>query len=169
MKPSYTLPLSILMIILPVVPALVDSFPGFLGGAIIDFVLALYVLYSEKPWANDLKTAISTLYFTGLSSIADGFGLFLALPYHPVKFAIITLILSIPFIFNLILVLRPILPTIIKRDILYVGNGFFAFSIVLIIGAIIGRVFITNFYVLLSLYSGFLILAVLALLYFRKG
>ncbi|BDB98924.1 hypothetical protein [Saccharolobus caldissimus] len=168
MKASYTLPLSIIMLILPIIPALIDSFPGFLGTSLIDLIIAMYVMITEKPWAGDIKTAISTLYFTGLSTVADAIGVFLALPYHPVKFAIITIIFSIPFIYNLFLVLKPILPSIIKKDILYVGNGFFAFSLVLIIGAIIGRVFITRFYVLLPLYTGFLILAIIALFYFRK-
>ncbi|XDF45346.1 hypothetical protein AB1303_04930 [Saccharolobus solfataricus] len=169
MKASYTLPLSILMIILPVIPGLIDSFIGFLVGAIIDFVIAVYTLISEKPWSNDIKTAISTLYFTTLSTFADVAGIFFAMAYQDeYKFAIVTLALSIPFIYNLFLVLKSILPNLIKADILDIGNGFFAFILVLIVGAIIGRVFITNFYALLPLYTGFLILAIIALFYFRK-
>jgi len=169
MKASYTLPLSILMIVLPIVPGLVDSFIAFLVGALIDFIVAVYVLISEKPWANDIKTAISTLYFTALSTFADVAGVFFVMAYQDeYKFAIVTLTLSIPFIYNLFLVLKSVLPNIIKRDILYVGNGFFAFILVLIIGAIIGRAFITNFYALLPLYTGFLILAIISFIYFRK-
>ncbi|WP_338603657.1 hypothetical protein V6M85_04770 [Sulfolobus tengchongensis] len=169
MKASYTLPLSIVMIVLPIFPALVNSFPAFLADALIDFIIATYILITEKPWANDIKTAISTLYFTALATFADTAGVFFVIAYQdPFKFALVTLVLSIPFIYNLFLVLKQVLPSVIKSDILYVGNGFFAFVLVLIIGAVIGRLFITNFYALLPLYTGFLILAIIALFYFRK-
>ncbi|MEM4884462.1 MAG: hypothetical protein QXO77_02995 [Saccharolobus sp.] len=168
MKASYTLPISIIMIILPIIPALVNSFIGFLVASLINFIIVMYTLLTEKPWSNDIKTAISTLYFTGIATAANLFAIFLALPYHPVKFAIVTLILSIPFIYNLFLIIKPILPNILKSNIIYTGNGFFAFVIVLIIGAIIGRLFITRFYILLPLYTGFLALAIIALFYFRR-
>ncbi|MCQ4448594.1 MAG: hypothetical protein NO076_05035, partial [Sulfolobales archaeon] len=52
------------------------------------------------------------------------------------------------------------------KEFLSLGNGMAAFLLTVLIGSLIGRA-LSNFYELLILYTGFIVLGVLAMLYFR--
>ena len=158
---------SLLLILLPVVPAYLLNFPAFVATSAIGLVIVLYIMITNRTW-EDLKSMIVGTYFTGVFAAGITLGVFFALYSKPRLFAELGLIFSLPFIVQFILLLRRILPNIIRKDILYFSNGYLPLLIVIIIGAIIGR-FISSFYSLLILYSGTIVIGILLFLYFRKG
>ena len=162
-----TILLSILLLLLPLVPAYVLNYPAFVVTSTIGLIIVLYIMISNKTWQG-LKAKIIGTYFSGVFAVGVTLGVFFELITKPRLFAETGLIFIIPFIVQFLLLLKDILPTLIKKDLLYFSNGYVPFLLVLIIGAIIGR-FISSFYSLIILYSGTLIVAILVFLYFRRS
>lgn len=158
--------LSILFIALPIIPAYLFNFPAFVVLSTIDFVMLIYILYNYKTW-TDLRNRIVGLYFSGVFALGVTLAIFFALPVKPKDFALVGLVYIIPFIFQFIISIKPLVAKIVAKDFLSFGNGYVAFLLIVIIGAIIGR-FIGNFYQLIVLYSGTILVGILILLYLRK-
>ena len=158
--------LSILFIALPIIPAYLLNFPAFVVLSTIDFVILIYILFSYKTWTS-LRNRIIGLYFSGVFALGVTLAIFFALPIKPREFAEVGLIYIIPFIFQFIISIKPVITKIVAKDFLSFGNGYVAFLLIVIIGAIIGR-FIENFYQLIILYSGSILVGILILLYLRK-
>ncbi|NON63662.1 hypothetical protein [Acidianus sp. RZ1] len=166
MKEPNTLIISILLILLPVIPAFLFNFPAFLVTSLIGLAIVLWYFVRYLPWKG-IQNAIISTYFTGIYSFGLALGVFFALPMKPRVFAEVSLIESIPFIISILYVLRALIFKLVNKSIVKVGNGYFAMLIVLIIGAVAGR-FFHNFYELIILYSGFLILGIITYLYFKE-
>ncbi len=168
MKDSTILTVSILMILLTAVPGFLDSLPAFIVGSVIGLALVGYFLYNEKPWSG-YKASITGVYFSGILALGAGLGVFLILPTAPRYFAAVALIDSIPFIISFVISLKFLRNTLKLSlgSILSTGNGFLALLLFVFIGGIAGR-FLANFYELIVVYSGFLIMGILAMMYFRK-
>jgi len=128
--------------------------------------MLIYILYSYKTW-TDLRNRIVGLYFSGVFALGVTLAIFFALPVKPKDFALVGLVYIIPFIFQFIISIKPLVAKIVAKDFLSFGNGYVAFLLIVIIGAIIGR-FIGNFYQLIILYSGTILVGILILLYLRK-
>ncbi|EHP70698.1 hypothetical protein MetMK1DRAFT_00012010 [Metallosphaera yellowstonensis MK1] len=158
--------ISLLLILLPVIPALVESFLAFAVASTVGFVIVSYLLMSYKPWESRTNSIIS-LYFSGVFSFGLAFGVFLALPLHSRLYGLVALIESIPFLVSFYFATRGVWKTVLSKEVLSLGDGYLALVLVVLIGAIVGR-FLHNFYELVILYSGFLTMGFLALLYFRK-
>ncbi|BBG25397.1 hypothetical protein [Sulfuracidifex tepidarius] len=168
MKDSTILTISVVVILLTAVPGFVHSLPAFIVGSIIGLALVGYFLNKERPWTG-YKASITSLYFSGILALGAGLGVFLILPTAPRYFAAMALVDSIPFVISLALslkFLKNILPVSAGR-LLSMGNGFLALLLFVFVGGIIGR-FMGNFYELIVVYSGFLIMGILAMMYFRK-
>ncbi|AWS00513.1 hypothetical protein [Metallosphaera hakonensis] len=157
---------SLLLILLPVLPALADNFPAFLGASIVGFGIAVYFFWTYKPWANK-DNAVVSLYFTGIFSFGLALAVFLVLPLHPRPYGIVSIVESVPFFISFYFATKTIWRGLFKRDILYLADGYFAFVLTILIGAIIGR-FLHNFYELIVLYTGFLTMGFILMFYFRK-
>jgi len=155
-----------IVLVAPLIPAAVNSLIAFLPTSLICLGILLYLFYRYKPW-SDLRSAIITLYFSTVFVLGIALGVFLVLPLKPREISIIGLIESIPFFFNLVLVLKSFASKFINRKILLTNNGYFAFIVIILIGALIGR-FFNNFYQLLIIYSGTLIVATLVLVYIKR-
>jgi len=158
--------LSILFIALPIIPAYLFNFPVFVVLSTIDFVILIYILYSYKTW-TDLRNRIVGLYFSGVFALGVTLAIFFALPVKPKDFALLGLVYIIPFIFQFVISIKPLVTKIVAKDFLSFGNGYVAFLLIVITGAIIGR-FIGNFYQLIVLYFGTILAGILVLLYLRK-
>jgi len=158
--------ISILLIALPIIPAYLLNFPAFVALSTIDLAIVIYIMTTYKTWTT-LKSRIVGLYFSGVYALGITLGIFFALPVKPRLFAIVGLIYVLPFIFQFIISIKPFISKLISRNLLTFGNGYVAFLLVLIIGAIIGR-YLANFYQLIILYSGTIIVGILILLYLRK-
>ncbi|BFH73554.1 hypothetical protein SJAV_14980 [Sulfurisphaera javensis] len=166
MNTSTLVAISILLIALPVIPAYLLNFPVFVALSTVDLVIVLYLMITYKTWTT-LKSRIIGLYFSGVFALGITLGIFFALPIKPRLFAEIGLIYVLPFIFQFIISIKPFIAKIISKNFLGFGNGYVAFLLVLIIGAIIGR-FLANFYQFIVLYSGTILIGILILLYLRK-
>lgn len=158
--------LSILLIALPIIPAYLFNFPAFVVLSTIDFALVLYLLYSYKSWTS-LRNRVIGLYFSGVFALGVTLAIFFALPIRPREFALAGIIYILPFIFQFLLTIKPFFTKILGKDFIQFGNGYVAFLLVIIIGAVIGR-FIANFYQLIIIYSGAIVIGLLLLLYLRK-
>ena len=158
--------LSILFIALPVIPAYLFNFPAFVVLSTIDFAILIYILITYKTWTS-LRNRVVGLYFSGVFALGVTLAIFFALPLKPKEFALVGLIYIIPFIFQFIITIKPIITKIAVKELLSFGNGYVAFLLVVIIGAIIGR-FLENFYQLIILYAGSILTGILILLYLRK-
>ncbi|BCU68986.1 hypothetical protein [Stygiolobus caldivivus] len=162
-----TVLLSILLVILPVIPAYVLNYPAFVVTSVIGLIIVLYIMFTNRTWET-LKAKVVGTYFSGVFAVGVTLGIFFALYSKPRLFAETGLIFILPFIVQFILLLKDILPSLVTKELLYFSNGYVPFLLVLIIGAIIGRLF-SSFYTLLVLYSGTLVVAVLVFLYFRRS
>lgn len=158
--------LSLTLILLPVIPALVENFTAFAVTSTLGFVVVLYLLMTYKPWESRTNSVIS-LYFSGVFSFGLAFGVFLVLPLHPRLYGLVALVESIPFFLSFYFATKGLWKSVLNKEVLSLGDGYLAFVLVVLIGAIIGR-FLHNFYELVILYSGFLTMGFLAMLYFRK-
>ncbi len=161
-----TTAISILLVLLPAIPAFARSFYGFLGGSVIGLVIAVYLFLQYKPWENVNNAVVST-FFTGIFAFGLGLAVFLVLPLKPKEYALVALAFSIPFIVSLVFLLKPLIGNFLRADLLKFGNGYVAMLIVVIIGALMGR-FFHNFYQLIILYSGFIALGIITYLYFKE-
>lgn len=166
MNTSTIVLISILLIALPIIPAYILNFPAFVALSGLDFALVIYLMISNKTWTT-LKSRIVGLYFTGVFALGVTLAVFFALPSKPRLFAIAGLVFVLPFIFQFIISIKPFIRNVISIDFLRFGNGYVAFLLVLIVGAIIGR-YLANFYELVVLYTGTIVLGILMLLYLRK-
>ncbi|MCY0850337.1 hypothetical protein [Sulfuracidifex metallicus] len=166
MKDTTVLMVSVLLILLTAVPGFVHNLPAFVIGSIIDLTIAGYFLYNERPWTG-YKASITSTYFSGLVALGGGLGVFLILPLEPRYFAAMALVDAIPFIVSFAFSLRFLKNLIRPGNILSTGNGFLALLLLVFIGGLVGR-FLDNFYELIVVYSGFLIMGILAMIYFRK-
>ncbi|ARM75165.1 hypothetical protein [Acidianus manzaensis] len=166
MKEPNSLLISIILILLPVIPALLLNFPIFVGASVVGFLISVYYFVKYLPWKS-LQNNVISLYFTGIFAFGLALGVFLALPAKPREFALVSLVESIPFFISFILLVKSLLPKLLDKSIIKLGNGYFAMLIVIIIGAIIGR-FLHNFYELIFLYSGFIALGIIAYFYFKE-
>ena len=166
MNNSTLILLSILFIALPIIPAYLFNFPAFIVLSTIDLIILIYILFRYKTWAG-LKNRIIGLYFSGVFALGVTLAIFFALPVKPKDFALVGLVYIIPFIIQFIISIKPVITKIVIKDFLSFGNGYVAFLLIIIIGAIIGR-FIENFYQLIVLYAGSILVGILILLYLRK-
>jgi hypothetical protein len=166
MREPSTLLVSIILILLPVIPGFLFNFYAFVGASIVGLAIVMYYFTSNLPWKG-VKQAIVAVYFTGVFSLGLALGVFFALPIKPREFALVALVESIPFFISFAYLMKFILAKAISKDILKVGNGYFAMLLVIIIGGLIGR-FLHNFYELIILYSGFIALGIIAYLYFKE-
>ncbi|WP_231136427.1 hypothetical protein [Acidianus ambivalens] len=166
MREPSTLLVSIILILLPVIPGFLFNFYAFVGASIVGLAIVMYYFTSNLPWKG-VKQAIVAVYFTGVFSLGLALGVFFALPIKPREFALVALVESIPFFISFAYLLKFILAKAISKDLLKVGNGYFAMLLVIIIGGLIGR-FLHNFYELIILYSGFIALGIIAYLYFKE-
>ncbi|BBL46697.1 hypothetical protein MJ1HA_0796 [Metallosphaera sedula] len=157
---------SLVLILLPVLPALANNFPAFLGASIVGFAMVLYLFWTYKPWSGK-DNAVVSLYFTGIFSFGLALGVFFVLPLQPRLYGVVSVVESIPFFISFYFATRDIWKALFKKDILYLADGYFAFVLTVLIGAIIGR-FLHNFYELIVLYTGFLTMGFILMLYFRK-
>ena len=148
------------------IPAYLLNFPAFVALSTIDLIILIYLLFKYKTWTS-LRNRIIGLYFSGIFALGVTLAIFLALPIRPKEFAEVGLIYIIPFIFQFIISIKPLISKIAFKDFLSFGNGYVAFLLIVIIGAIIGR-FLENFYQLIILYSGSILAGILILLYLRK-
>lgn len=166
MREPSTLLVSIVLILLPVIPAFILNFPAFIGASLVGFIISTFYFIRYLPWKS-LQNNIISLYFTGIFAFGLALAVFLALPSKPREFAELALFEAIPFFISFILLIRSLLSKVIDRSVIKLGNGYFAMLLVIIIGAIIGR-FLHNFYELIILYSGFIALGIIAYLYFKE-
>ncbi|MEM0114107.1 MAG: hypothetical protein QXR57_03535 [Metallosphaera sp.] len=157
---------SLLLILLPVIPSLADSFFAFIGATVVGLMIVLYLFWTYKPWTSKDNSIVS-LYFTGIFSFGLALGVFFVLPLHPRPFGIVSLIESIPFFISFFFATKDIWRSLFKKEILYLADGYFAFVLTILIGAIIGK-FLHNFYELIILYTGFLTMGFILMMYFRK-
>lgn len=166
MKQSETAGISILLILLPTIPAFLHSFYGYLGASIVGFAIVIYLFAQYRPWENS-NNAIISLYFTGIFAFGLAMAVFLTLPLKPRAYAGVALVESIPFFVSFYYVARLFLGKFFQKNVVKFANGYVAFLIVVIIGAIIGR-FFHNFYELIIIYSGFIALGIIAYFYFKE-
>ncbi|QKR01097.1 hypothetical protein GWK48_08935 [Metallosphaera tengchongensis] len=157
---------SLLLILLPVLPALADNFYAFVGASVVGFAIVLYLFATYKPWVDQTNATVS-LFFSGIFSFGLALGVFFTLPLHPKLYGAVSLVESIPFFISLYFATKDLWGKIFKKEVLYLADGYLAFALTILIGAIIGR-FLHNFYELITLYSGFLIMGFILMLYFRK-
>ncbi|MEM0173476.1 MAG: hypothetical protein QXV69_08155 [Sulfolobaceae archaeon] len=155
-----------IVLLTPLVPAAINSFTAFLPTSMICLGILLYLFYRYRPWI-DLRSAIITLYFSTVFTLGITLGVFLVLPANPRLISIAGLIEIIPFLFNLILVLKSFIRNLFNKKVFFINKGYFTFVIIILIGALIGRLF-PNFYQQLVIYSGTLVIAVLFLVYIRQ-
>ncbi|PVU74872.1 hypothetical protein DDW11_04955 [Sulfolobus sp. SCGC AB-777_G06] len=167
MKTGTTVLLSVILLILPTVPAYALNYPAFLVASAIGLIIVLYIMYSNRTWET-LKGKVVGTYFSGVFAVGVTLGIFFSAYSKPKLFAETGLIFIIPFIVQFLLLLKDILPSMISKDLLYFSNGYVPFLLVLIIGSVIGR-FLSSFYPLIILYSGTLVVAILVFLYFRRS
>ncbi|AWR96687.1 hypothetical protein DFR86_03360 [Acidianus sulfidivorans JP7] len=166
MKEPNSLLISIILVLLPVIPALLLNFHVFIVTSAIGFLISTYYFVKYLPWKS-LQNNIISIYFTGIFAFGLALGVFLALPAKPRDFAAVSLVESIPFFISFLILAKSLITKVIDKSILRLGNGYFAALIVIIIGAIIGR-FLHNFYELIILYSGFIALGIITYLYFKE-
>ena len=161
-----TVGLTIVMLLFGVVPAYVNSIVGFAVGIGLGLVITAYIIYDQKTLFRDLKANVVGLYFSGVLALSAGLGILMALPYREKLYSVIGVVALLPLLAHLVRVLPPILRNVKVKEFLSLGNGMAAFLLTVLIGSLIGRA-LSNFYELLILYTGFIVLGVLAMLYFR--
>ncbi|BDC18070.1 hypothetical protein [Acidianus sp. HS-5] len=166
MREPSTLLVSIVLILLPAIPGFLFNFYAFVGASIVGLAIVMYYFSANLPWKG-VRQAIVSLYFTGVFSLGLALGVFFAMPIKPKEFALVSLIESIPFFISFAYVAKAVLVKAINKDILKVGNGYFAMLLIIILGGLAGR-FLHNFYELIILYSGFIALGIIAYLYFKE-
>lgn len=162
-----TVGLTIVMLLFGVVPAYVNSIVGFAVGIGLGLVITAYIIYDQKTLSRDLKANVVGLYFSGVLALSAGLGILMALPYREKLYSVIGVVALLPLLAHLVRVLPPILRNVKVKEFLSLGNGMAAFLLTVLIGSLIGRA-LSNFYELLILYTGFIVLGVLAMLYFRE-
>jgi len=158
--------LSIVLILLPLIPAYLLNFLAFVISSAIGFIIVIYIMISNKTW-TDTKNKVVGTYFSGVFATGVVLGEFLELYSATREFAIAGLVFVLPFIVQFILLAKDILPKLVNKDLIYFSNGYLPMLIVIIIGALVGRM-LTSFYSLIILYSGTIVVALLVFLYFRK-
>lgn len=166
MREPSTLLVSIVLILLPAVPGFLLNFQAYLVASVIGLAVVIYYFITNLPWKG-VKHAIVSSYFTGVFSLGLALGIFLALPIKPRDFALVALVESIPFFVSFAYLMKYTLAKAITKDIIRIGDGYFAMLLVIILGGVIGR-FLNNFYEFIILYSGFIALGIIAYLYFKK-
>ncbi len=164
---SQTIALTVVIILLGLVPAYVNSLVGFAVGIGIGLAIVGYIIYSMRTLSNDLRNNVIGLYFSGALALSAALGILMALPYKEKAYSFVGLIAILPLIAHIVKVAKPIFKGFKVREFLSLGNGMVAFLVTVLIGAIIGRA-LNNFYELVILYSGFIVLGILAMMYFRE-
>jgi|ECHhosMinimDraft_1075155.scaffolds.fasta_scaffold00124_11 hypothetical protein len=163
MKTYEILGISLLLLILPLT-AMGNNFILFASASLVGLALLLFLMARFKPWSS-LQNSVVSLYFSGSYAAGVILGLFLILPLRPVKLAELGAFELLPFIVNLLLLIYQTKPRI-GTDIFKLGNSLFTLLIIMVIGALIGRM-LSNIYEDLTLYLGFLIAGLLFYLYIR--
>ncbi|MCQ4448742.1 MAG: hypothetical protein NO076_05830, partial [Sulfolobales archaeon] len=70
-----TVGLTIVMLLLGVVPAYVNSIVGFAVGIGLGLVITAYIIYDQKTLSRDLKANVVGLYFSGVLALSAGLGI----------------------------------------------------------------------------------------------